>query len=214
MNRLADGTEYVGQLGQIAYDETDDKVQCHLCGRWFRGFGGSHLRRVHGWTLAQYRLAFQLSLTTAAVSAGTSALLAAHTRRRVQAGELPPRHRQRRRRRSGARSPDGGSRRAGRWALGETMSIRVLGGATGRSMSLVWALNDYLPEDGGPSLMARLAALPTDPAEAVLGAIEDEDLWESLGEETPSGWAFAWPEDATAVGLRGLIAPRHDALAA
>jgi hypothetical protein len=41
MNRLADGTEYVGQLGQIAYDETDDKVQCHLCGRWF-----SRVRRI------------------------------------------------------------------------------------------------------------------------------------------------------------------------
>lgn len=28
MNRLADGTEYVGQLGQIAYDQDADKVQC------------------------------------------------------------------------------------------------------------------------------------------------------------------------------------------
>ena len=90
MNRLADGSEYFGQLGQIAYDEAADKVQCHLCGRWFRGFGGSHLRRVHGWTLAQYRLAFQLSVQTAAVSTGTSELFAAHTRRRVAAGELPP----------------------------------------------------------------------------------------------------------------------------
>src|SRR5450432_2861735 len=89
MNRLANGTEYVGRLGQIAYDEDADKVQCHLCGGWFRGFGGSHLRRVHGWTLAQYRLAFQLSVQTAAVSVGTSALFAAHTRRRVAAGELP-----------------------------------------------------------------------------------------------------------------------------
>ena len=276
-----------------------------------------------------------------------------------------------------------------REALDETMWIRVLGGATGRSMSLVWALNDYLPEDGGPSLMARyverpeltpparaiarglaearldvyrvgamvpglwleleplrdgvpvrlgwqaglesvqigeiavarvvhattmptvwglgacfpadterrwkarLAALPTDPTEAalivlgfrpddvaepiangielhtltwsisddeaVLEALEDEDLWESLGEAIPSGWAFAWPEDAASGGrdlggwqehageievarlivrerdiallgadretlleiaahleasLRGLIAPRRDALAA
>jgi hypothetical protein len=89
MNRLADGTEYFGQLGQIAYDEAADKVQCHLCGRWFRGYGGSHLRRVHGWTLAQYRLAFQLGVTTAAVSAGTSELFAAHTRRRIAAGDLP-----------------------------------------------------------------------------------------------------------------------------
>jgi hypothetical protein len=28
----------------------------------------------------------------------------------------------------------------------------------------------------------------------VLEALEDEDLWESLGEAIPSGWAFAWPE--------------------
>ena len=276
-----------------------------------------------------------------------------------------------------------------REAVGETAWIRVLGGATARSMSLVWALTDYAPEDGGPSMMARyaerpeltpparaiarglaearlevyrvgsrvpglwleleplrdsvavrlgwqdgfervqigeivvtrvvrattmptvwglgacfpadserrwrarLAALPTDPAEAalivlgfhpddaaepvadgielhtltwsisddeaVLEALEDEDLWQSLGEAIPSGWAFAWPEDATAGGrdlggwdehageievarlivgerdialvsadrgtlleiathleasLRGLIAPRPDALAA
>jgi hypothetical protein len=31
-HRLADGTEYFGQLDQVAYDEAEDKVQCHLCG--------------------------------------------------------------------------------------------------------------------------------------------------------------------------------------
>ena len=95
--------------------------------------------------------------------------------------------------------------------------------------------------------------------EAVLEALEREDLWESIGEAIPSGWAFAWPEDASSGGrdlggwhehageievarlivgerdvalvsadrgtllkiathleasLRGLIAPRPDALAA
>jgi transposase-like protein len=88
-DRLADGTDYFGRLGQLAYDEAEDKVQCHLCGGWFRGFGGSHLRRTHGWTLAAYRVAFQLRATTATVAAGTSELLAANTRRRVAAGELP-----------------------------------------------------------------------------------------------------------------------------
>jgi transposase-like protein len=87
--RLGDGTKYFGQLGQIAYDEAEDKVQCHLCGGWFRGFGGSHLRRAHGWTLAQYRVAFQLSTRTPTVAAGVSQVLAANTRRRVAAGELP-----------------------------------------------------------------------------------------------------------------------------
>ena len=87
--RLADGTEYFGQLGRVAYDEAEDKVQCHLCGGWFRAFGGSHLRRTHGWTLAQYRVAFQLGTRTPTVAAGVSQVLAANTRRRVAAGELP-----------------------------------------------------------------------------------------------------------------------------
>ena len=215
-------------------------------------------------------------------------------------------------------------------AGGETAWIRALGGATGRSMSLMWALGDYVPEDGGPPLMARYAArpeltpperaiargladarlgvyrvgstmpgvwleleplrdgapvrlgwldglagvqvgeivvarvvhattmptvwglgtrfpadcerrwraqleaLPADSAEAalivlgfqpddvaepvvdgielhtltwsisdqeaVLDALDDDDRWESIGEAIPSGWAFAWPEDATCGG--------------
>lgn len=217
-----------------------------------------------------------------------------------------------------------------REASDETTLIRMLRGPIGRNMSLVWALNDYVPADGGPSLMARyaerpelspparviarglvearldvyrvrstvpglwleiepltdgvprrvawrdrlerlqigeilvtrvvdattlatawglgarfpadserrwkarLAALPEAPAEAaltvlgfhpddaanplpdgielhtlswsvdddeaVLEALEYEDLWESLGEAIPSGWAFAWPEEASAGG--------------
>ncbi|MGO9955179.1 MAG: YecA family protein [Solirubrobacteraceae bacterium] len=44
-----------------------------------------------------------------------------------------------------------------RRANDKTVLIRMLGGPTGRSMSLIWALNDYLPDDGGPPLMARYA---------------------------------------------------------
>jgi len=39
----------------------------------------------------------------------------------------------------------------------ETVLIRMLRGPAGRSMSLVWALNDYRPADGGPPLLARYA---------------------------------------------------------
>lgn len=207
----------------------------------------------------------------------------------------------------------------------ETALIRLLRGPAGRSMSLVWALNDYRPADGGPALLARyaaradldasaraiaeglararlgvyrvvaldgglwieleplaggerlrilagdglerlgvgeilvarivtatsiptpwglgvrfaagserrwrarLASLPADPArasltvlgfhpddaaeplpdgvelresvwsiddgDAVVEALEDEDLWECIGEAIPSGWAFSWPDD-------------------
>jgi len=40
----------------------------------------------------------------------------------------------------------------------ETTLTRMLRGSAGRNMSLVWALNDFTPTDGGPPLMARYAA--------------------------------------------------------
>ena len=66
--RLTDGTPYVGQLGKLAYDPDEDRVQCHLCGGWYRVLGSAHLRRTHGWTLAEYRDAFQLPMQLPACS--------------------------------------------------------------------------------------------------------------------------------------------------
>jgi predicted nucleic acid-binding Zn-ribbon protein len=59
-DRLSDGSRFYGVLGELARDEDEDLVQCHLCGGWFRAIGGSHLRRAHGWTLDEYRDAFRL----------------------------------------------------------------------------------------------------------------------------------------------------------
>jgi hypothetical protein len=42
----------------------------------------------------------------------------------------------------------------------QTVLIRMLRGATGRSMSIVWALNDFRSADGGPPLIERYAARP------------------------------------------------------
>jgi hypothetical protein len=39
-----------------------------------------------------------------------------------------------------------------------TALLRMLGGITGRSMSMVWTINDYRPADGGPPLILRYAA--------------------------------------------------------
>jgi hypothetical protein len=39
-----------------------------------------------------------------------------------------------------------------------TALIRMLRGITGRNMSMVWAINDYRPTDGGPPLICRYAA--------------------------------------------------------
>lgn len=45
-------------------------------------------------------------------------------------------------------------------ASSHTTLIRMLRGVTGRNMSIVWALNDYRPADGGPVLIERYAAWP------------------------------------------------------
>lgn len=177
-----------------------------------------------------------------------------------------------------------------RLQIGEILVTRVVDATT---LATAWGLGVRFPADSERRWAARLAALPAAPAEAaltvlgfhpddaaeplpdgielhtlswsidddeaVLEALEDEDLWESLGEAIPSGWAFAWPEEAISGGtglggwhehageievarlivgerdlalvsadggtlleiathleasLRGLIAPRSDALAA
>ncbi|MEA2243897.1 MAG: hypothetical protein QOD24_3453 [Solirubrobacteraceae bacterium] len=51
-------------------------------------------------------------------------------------------------------------------ASSETTLIRLLRSRTGRSMGLVWALNDFAPRDGGLPLMSRFAArADLDPSE-------------------------------------------------
>jgi hypothetical protein len=44
----------------------------------------------------------------------------------------------------------------------------------------------------------------------VLEVIEDDELWECLGEAIPSGWAFAWPDEETP-GLTDLGGWREEA---
>ena len=60
---LEDGTVFYAPLGEVLHDG-DDLVCCHLCGRWLRKVGGTHLRVGHGWTLAEYREAFLLLQST------------------------------------------------------------------------------------------------------------------------------------------------------
>lgn len=60
--KLEDGTPCFGRLGEFSRDEAQQRVQCHLCGAWFRALP-AHLRLVHGWSAADYRLAFGLLAT-------------------------------------------------------------------------------------------------------------------------------------------------------
>jgi hypothetical protein len=66
VGHLPTGEPYYVAPREMRYD--GDRVQCHLCGRWLRFVGGSHLSRTHGWTLEEYRDAFRLvrGATTAA----------------------------------------------------------------------------------------------------------------------------------------------------
>lgn len=80
--RLLDGTPFFGSLGKVAYDPDEDLVQCHLCGRWLRFVGGTHLR-WHGWTLERYRIAFQLRNSMPTCARGVSGRLRRSAERRI-----------------------------------------------------------------------------------------------------------------------------------
>jgi len=88
VGRLDDGTMYFAPLRELPRDPDEDLVQCHLCGEWFRFLGSTHLRRTHGWTLAQYREAFQLRESISTCSRAISEKHRQHAKRRVKAGEF------------------------------------------------------------------------------------------------------------------------------
>ena len=60
-----------GFLGVISYNKTKDKIQCHICGKFFRSLnGGGHLK-IHGISNDEYKEKFEISRTVALVSEGT-----------------------------------------------------------------------------------------------------------------------------------------------
>jgi SEC-C motif len=125
--------------------------------------------------------------------------------------------------------------------VAETLVVRVVHATTAPTL---WGLGARFSADGETRWKARLAALPSDSTEAaltvlgfhpddaaeplpdgvelhtmtwsikdderVLEVIEDDELWECLGEAIPSGWAFAWPDEATS-GVADLGGWREEA---
>lgn len=67
---LPDGTGLHAPIGRLLRDG-EDRLCCHLCGRWFAALG-PHLR-VHGHTAVSYREAMGLGSTSALVSHTVSA---------------------------------------------------------------------------------------------------------------------------------------------
>jgi hypothetical protein len=55
LGRLTDGTPYFAPLGELPFDADEQRVQCHLCGAWYRALAPTHLFRAHGLTADAYR---------------------------------------------------------------------------------------------------------------------------------------------------------------
>lgn len=55
VDRAPDGTPLYAARGELPVDVDEQRVQCHLCGGWYRALGSSHLWRTHGVTADAYR---------------------------------------------------------------------------------------------------------------------------------------------------------------
>ncbi len=60
-----------GYLGVISYNKNKDKIQCHICGKFFRSLGTSAHLKVHNITNDEYKERFGIARTVALVSEGT-----------------------------------------------------------------------------------------------------------------------------------------------
>ena len=59
-----------GQAGILAYDDVEDKVQCHICGKWFRGLN-NHVWKTHDLSADDYREEFGLNRGQGLICEGT-----------------------------------------------------------------------------------------------------------------------------------------------
>lgn len=50
-----------GYSGVVEYDDTEDKIRCHECGKYYE-YLGPHLRRIHKTTAAAHKMKFGLNL--------------------------------------------------------------------------------------------------------------------------------------------------------
>jgi len=60
-----------GYWGVILRDTKQDKIQCHICGKWFKRLD-SHIVPAHGLTAREYRVKFGLSMRLPLVSRSIS----------------------------------------------------------------------------------------------------------------------------------------------
>ncbi len=77
-----------GGIGLLAYDADADRVQCHICGAWFKKLTSFHLAR-HGLTIAEYKERYGLGPTIPLESPRTTARRRRTTERSVASGVQP-----------------------------------------------------------------------------------------------------------------------------
>ncbi len=68
-------------FGALELDQTEDKVCCHECGRWFKMLG-PHIHWKHGLTVRAYKLKHGLTQQTSLINEGTREKLSASIRSR------------------------------------------------------------------------------------------------------------------------------------
>jgi hypothetical protein len=75
------------------------------------------------------------------------------------------------------------------FALDEIVVVRVV---RATSLPTLWGPGTRFP--AGVELRTRRWTIEDD--DAVLAVVEDDEMWEGLGQALPDGWAFAWLDDA------------------
>lgn len=81
-----DGMRLHAPLGELPYDAAEDRVQCHLCGGWYRALAPAHLQR-HAITAEEYRAITGLNPSLALTTPSLSALRRRQLRARVERDE-------------------------------------------------------------------------------------------------------------------------------
>lgn len=80
--------EGYGYWGVPLYDTKKDKIQCHVCGKWFK-FLLSHVRQAHKLSPKEYRVRFGLSMRLPLVARSLSASHRKREERRWARGSRP-----------------------------------------------------------------------------------------------------------------------------
>lgn len=81
-------TSWFGKKGRLSYDPVEDKVQCHICGNWYKKLE-AHVWPKHGLLADEYREEFGLNRNTPLASLGFREMKQEETIRLIKEGKIP-----------------------------------------------------------------------------------------------------------------------------